>query len=281
MTNPSDSTPAFRYTPQLANQIERSWQQYWVDNGTFNAPNPVGDLAPADGQALPEDKLFVQDMFPYPSGAGLHVGHPLGYIATDVYARFHRMMGKNVLHTLGYDAFGLPAEQYAIQTGTHPRTTTMANIENMRRQLDALGLGHDRRRSIATTDPEYYRWTQWIFLKIYNSWFDEAQQKARPIEELYPLLESGELSTKDGRAYGELSDVEKREAVDAFRHALLIAPSYGVLSNLGTIYISMGEPTRAEPFLRRALAIQRAKSRCPIPPGKMEIRSLSEKSRNR
>jgi len=217
MTNPSDSTPAFRYTPQLANQIERSWQQYWVDNGTFNAPNPVGDLAPADGQALPEDKLFVQDMFPYPSGAGLHVGHPLGYIATDVYARFHRMMGKNVLHTLGYDAFGLPAEQYAIQTGTHPRTTTMANIENMRRQLDALGLGHDRRRSIATTDPEYYRWTQWIFLKIYNSWFDEAQQKARPIEELYPLLESGELSTKDGRAYGELSDVEKREAVDAFR----------------------------------------------------------------
>ncbi|GAB3700732.1 leucine--tRNA ligase [Corynebacterium nasicanis] len=215
MTNPSDSTPAFRYTPQLANDIERSWQQFWVDNGTFNAPNPVGDLA--DGRTLPEDKLFVQDMFPYPSGAGLHVGHPLGYIATDVYARFHRMMGKNVLHTLGYDAFGLPAEQYAIQTGTHPRTTTMANIENMRRQLDALGLGHDRRRSVATTDPEYYRWTQWIFLQIYNSWFDEEQQKARPIAELYPLLESGALRTRDGRVYGELSDVDKRQAVDDFR----------------------------------------------------------------
>ncbi|WIM70936.1 leucine--tRNA ligase [Corynebacterium suedekumii] len=217
MTNPSDSTPAFRYTPQLANQIEQAWQQYWTDNGTFNAPNPVGDLAPADGEKLPEDKLFVQDMFPYPSGAGLHVGHPLGYIATDVYARYNRMLGKNVLHTLGYDAFGLPAEQYAIQTGTHPRTTTMANIENMRRQLGALGLGHDQRRSVATTDPEYYRWTQWIFLQIYNSWFDTQQQKARPIAELIPLLESGELPTPDGRAYGELGDVEKQQAVDEYR----------------------------------------------------------------
>lgn len=217
MTNPSDSTPAFRYTPQLANQIEQAWQQYWTDNGTFNAPNPVGDLAPADGQQLPEDKLFVQDMFPYPSGAGLHVGHPLGYIATDVFARYNRMLGKNVLHTLGYDAFGLPAEQYAIQTGTHPRTTTMANIENMRRQLGALGLGHDRRRSVATTDPEYYRWTQWIFLQIYNAWFDEEQQKARPVSELLPLLESGELPTPDGRAYGELTAVEKQQAVDAYR----------------------------------------------------------------
>ncbi|GAB2516467.1 Leucine--tRNA ligase [Corynebacterium atrinae] len=217
MTNPSESTPAFRYTPQLANQIEQAWQQYWTDNGTFNAPNPVGDLAPADGSSLPENKLFVQDMFPYPSGAGLHVGHPLGYIATDVYARFNRMLGKNVLHTLGYDSFGLPAEQYAIQTGTHPRTTTMANIENMRRQLGALGLGHDQRRSVATTDPEFYRWTQWIFLQIYNSWFDKEQQKARPISELIPLLEAGELPTPDGRAYGELTAVEKQQAVDEYR----------------------------------------------------------------
>ncbi|MDO5455189.1 MAG: leucine--tRNA ligase, partial [Corynebacterium sp.] len=216
MTTPSE-TPAHRYNAAKANEIETTWQRYWDDQDTFNAPNPVGDLAPADGQQLPEDKLFVQDMFPYPSGAGLHVGHPLGYIATDVFARYHRMLGKNVLHTLGYDAFGLPAEQYAIQTGTHPRTTTMNNIENMRRQLGSLGLGHDRRRSVATTDPEFYKWTQWIFLQIYNSWFDEEQQKARPIAELIADLESGARTTKDGRVYAELDDVEKQEAVDEFR----------------------------------------------------------------
>ncbi|NLG55620.1 MAG: class I tRNA ligase family protein, partial [Rhodococcus sp.] len=112
----TDAAPAHRYSADLAGRIEQRWQDSWIDNGTFNAPNPVGDLA----GDLPADKLFVQDMFPYPSGAGLHVGHPLGYIATDVYARYHRMLGHNVLHTLGYDAFGLPAEQYAVQTGTHP-----------------------------------------------------------------------------------------------------------------------------------------------------------------
>ncbi|WJZ19105.1 Leucine--tRNA ligase [Corynebacterium guangdongense] len=208
--------PAHRYTNELANQIEVKWQQYWNDNGTFNAPNPVGELA-EPGKELPEDKLFVQDMFPYPSGAGLHVGHPLGYIATDVYARYNRMLGKNVLHTLGYDAFGLPAEQYAIQTGTHPRTTTMKNIENMRRQLGQLGLGHDPRRSVATTDTEFYRWTQWIFLQIYNSWFDAEQQKARPIAELIAELEDGTRRTADGRDYNELSGVEKQEAIDEFR----------------------------------------------------------------
>ena len=120
------------------------------------------------------------DMFPYPSGSGLHVGHPLGYIATDVFARFRRMAGDNVLHTLGYDAFGLPAEEYARQTGTHPRTTTQANVANMRRQLRALGLGHDARRSIATTDPDYYRWTQWIFLQIFNSWYDTDADQGAP-----------------------------------------------------------------------------------------------------
>jgi leucyl-tRNA synthetase len=216
MTTPSE-TPAHRYNAAKANEIETTWQRYWNDQDTFNAPNPVGDLAPADGGQLPEDKLFVQDMFPYPSGAGLHVGHPLGYIATDVFARYHRMLGKNVLHTLGYDAFGLPAEQYAIQTGTHPRTTTMNNIENMRRQLGSLGLGHDRRRSVATTDPEFYKWTQWIFLQIYNSWFDEERQKARPIAELIADLESGARTTKDGRVYAELDDVDKQHAVDEFR----------------------------------------------------------------
>ena len=232
--NVSNTGPEHRYTPQLANQIESRWQQYWDDNGTFHAPNPTGDLALADG-TLPEDKLFVQDMFPYPSGAGLHVGHPLGYIATDVFARFNRLLGKNVLHTLGYDAFGLPAEQYAIQTGTHPRTTTVANIANMRRQLGSLGLGHDKRRSVATIDPEFYRWTQWIFLQIYQSWFDEQQQKARPIGELYPLLESGELATKDGREYASLSEEEKDRAVDEFRLVYLSDSTVNWCPGLGTV----------------------------------------------
>lgn len=233
-TEKTSTGPEHRYTPQLANQIESRWQQYWDDNGTFHAPNPTGDLALADG-TLPEDKLFVQDMFPYPSGAGLHVGHPLGYIATDVFARFNRLLGKNVLHTLGYDAFGLPAEQYAIQTGTHPRTTTVANIANMRRQLGSLGLGHDKRRSVATIDPEFYRWTQWIFLQIYQSWFDEQQQKARPIDELYPLLESGELATKDGREYTSLSEEEKDRAVDEFRLVYLSDSTVNWCPGLGTV----------------------------------------------
>ncbi|MDK4257588.1 leucine--tRNA ligase [Corynebacterium propinquum] len=233
-TEKTSTGPEHRYTPQLANQIESRWQQYWDENGTFHAPNPTGDLALADG-TLPEDKLFVQDMFPYPSGAGLHVGHPLGYIATDVFARFNRLLGKNVLHTLGYDAFGLPAEQYAIQTGTHPRTTTVANIKNMRRQLGALGLGHDKRRSVATIDPEFYRWTQWIFLQIFNSWFDEQQQKARPIDELYPLLESGELATKDGREYASLSEEEKARVVDEFRLVYLSDSTVNWCPGLGTV----------------------------------------------
>ena len=130
-------------------------------------------------------------MFPYPSGVGLHVGHPLGYIATDVYGRYLRMTGHNVLHALGYDAFGLPAEQYAVQTGQHPRTTTEANIVTMRRQLRRLGLAHDPRRSVATIDPEFYRWTQWIFLQIYNSWYDAEQDRARPIAELEAELAAG------------------------------------------------------------------------------------------
>ncbi|KXI16127.1 leucine--tRNA ligase [Corynebacterium sp. CMW7794] len=232
MTNPSEST-AHRYTPELANQIEKTWQQYWKDHGTFNAPNPTGPLA-GEGE-LPKDKLNIQDMFPYPSGVGLHVGHPLGYIATDTYARFNRMLGKNVLHTLGYDAFGLPAEQYAIQTGTHPRTTTMANIENMRRQLGMLGLGHDPRRSVASTDPEFYKWTQWIFLQIYNSWFDDRAQKARPIAELIKELEVGKRKTKDGRFYADLTPEEKREAVDEFRLVYLSNSTVNWCPGLGTV----------------------------------------------
>jgi len=146
-------TPQHRYTAELAGQIEHAWQQTWAESGTFNVPNPVGELAPPDGSPVPADKMFVQDMFPYPSGEGLHVGHPLGYIATDVYARYYRMTGHNVLHALGFDSFGLPAEQYAIQTGTHPSVTTQANINNFRRQIKSLGFSYDWDREVDTTDP--------------------------------------------------------------------------------------------------------------------------------
>ena len=125
---------------------------------------------------MPQDKLYLLDMFPYPSGKGLHVGHPLGYIGTDVMGRYMRMIGRNVLHTIGYDAFGLPAEQYAVRTGTHPRTTTEENITRYRAQLRRLGFGHDQRRSVATTDPEFFRWTQWIFTQLFEAWYDDSRR---------------------------------------------------------------------------------------------------------
>ncbi|WP_063062288.1 leucine--tRNA ligase [Nocardia sienata] len=206
-------TPAHRYTAELAGEIERRWQQRWSERGTFFAPNPVGPLA---GE-VPADKLFVQDMFPYPSGAGLHVGHPLGYIATDVFARYHRMRGRNVLHALGYDAFGLPAEQYAVQTGAHPRDTTESNIATMQRQLDRLGLGHDRRRSFATTDPEYYKWTQWIFLRIYNAWYDQEIGRARPIAELEQQFATGARPAPDGKDWASMPAAERNAVLDSYR----------------------------------------------------------------
>jgi leucyl-tRNA synthetase len=230
MSNSSESTP-FRYTPELAGDIEARWQNTWREQGTFIAPYPVGDLADPD-QALPDDKLFVQDMFPYPSGVGLHVGHPLGYIATDVYARYNRMLGRNVLHTLGYDAFGLPAEQYAVQTGTHPRTTTQANIDNMERQLGRLGLGHDRRRVVATTDTDFYRWTQWIFLRIYNSWFDTDAQKARPIAE---LEEKFIAEGVDGTAWADLTPKQQQEALDEHRLVYRSNSTVNWCPGLGTV----------------------------------------------
>ena len=194
------STPEHRYDAALARDLEARWQQRWADEGTFHAPNPTGDLA--DGWAERgegREPLFVMDMFPYPSGSGLHVGHPLGYIATDVYARFHRMRGRNVLHTLGYDAFGLPAEEYARRTGTHPRVSTEANITTMRSQLRQLGLGHDARRSISTIDPDYYRWTQWIFGQLFDSWYDTEADRARPIDDLAELFAKGEREAVDPR----------------------------------------------------------------------------------
>jgi leucyl-tRNA synthetase len=209
--------PRFRYTAELAGRIEQQWQDNWNRWGTFNVPNPVGSLAPTDGTTVPRDKMFVQDMFPYPSGEGLHVGHPLGYIATDVYARYFRMTGRNVLHALGFDAFGLPAEQYAVQTGTHPRTRTEANIGNFRRQLGRLGLGHDQRRSFATTDVDYYTWTQWIFLQIYNAWFDPDQNRARPVADLVAELDSGTRTPGDHRVWAELTPEERADVIDGHR----------------------------------------------------------------
>ena len=151
------------------------------------------------------EKVYLLDMFPYPSGSGLHVGHPLGFIGTDVLGRYLRMTGRNVLHTMGFDAFGLPAEQYAVQTGTHPRKTTEENIQRYKAQLRQLGLAHDQRRSVATTDVEFYRWTQWIFLQIYNSWYDGCRGRARS-PSWRRSSPPGRAPTPDGRPWAELTD---------------------------------------------------------------------------
>jgi leucyl-tRNA synthetase len=227
--------PRYRYTAELAGRIEGAWQDNWNRMGTFNVPNPVGSLAPSDGSAVPEDKMFVQDMFPYPSGEGLHVGHPLGYIATDVYARYFRMIGRNVLHALGFDAFGLPAEQYAVQTGTHPRTRTEANIVNFRRQLGRLGFGHDNRRSFSTTDAEFYKWTQWIFLQIYNAWFDPAANRARPIADMVAAFDSGDRQLDDGRDWATLSAGERADVIDAHRLVYRADSMVNWCPGLGTV----------------------------------------------
>ncbi|MFL6143892.1 MAG: leucine--tRNA ligase [Labedaea sp.] len=231
MSDAAEAVPAHRYTAALAGAIERRWQQHWEEHGSFHAPNPVGPLA----GPVPADKLFVQDMFPYPSGAGLHVGHPLGFIGTDVFARFHRMDGRNVLHTMGFDAFGLPAEQFAVQTGQHPRKTTEENMRTYLRQLRRLGLGHDERRRIATMDPRYYRWTQWIFLRIFNSWYDERAGRARPIEELAAEYAQGTRSTPDGRDWGELTGAERRAVIDSHRLAYLSDAPVNWVPGLGTV----------------------------------------------
>ena len=159
--------------------FESKWQQHWDEHKTFHTPNPGDEDFDAS-----KPKYFILDMFPYPSGAGLHVGHPEGYTATDILGRYKKMNGHNVLHPMGWDAFGLPAEQYAIKTGQHPRITTEQNIDNFRRQLKSLGFGYDWDREVNTTDPNYVRWTQWIFLQLYNSYFNEETQKAAPISEL-------------------------------------------------------------------------------------------------
>ncbi|MGP3706422.1 leucine--tRNA ligase [Gordonia paraffinivorans] len=242
-TNGSAGATAHRYTAEVAGELEQRWQKAWSEQHAYEAPNPVGplagDLSPYGGaSADAPDKLFVQDMFPYPSGAGLHVGHPLGFIASDVYARFQRMTGKNVLHTMGFDSFGLPAEQYAVQTGTHPRTTTEKNIERYLGQIRRLGLGHDERRRVATTDVEFYRWTQWIFLQIYNAWFDPEQKKARRISELVDEFASGarELPGEHaGKSWADLSQAERNEILDDHRLVYLSDSLVNWCPGLGTV----------------------------------------------
>ena len=233
----SDKTrggPRFRYNAGLAAEIEARWQDRWEREGTFHTPNPSGPLG--DTAALAgREKLFVMDMFPYPSGAGLHVGHPLGYIATDVYSRYKRMKGFNVLHTLGYDSFGLPAEQHAIATGIHPRVNTEQNVANMRRQLRRLGLGHDPRRSVSTTDEAFYRWTQWIFLQIHGAWYDTGAGRARPIGELVAQYADGTRPTPDGRPWSSLGAAERAHVLDSHRLAYLSEAPVNWCPGLGTI----------------------------------------------
>ncbi|MCX4732152.1 leucine--tRNA ligase [Streptomyces sp. NBC_01363] len=234
-TNSAAETAApHRYTAAMAADIEARWQDFWDAEGTYEAPNPTGDLA-GDPELAARSKKFIMDMFPYPSGAGLHVGHPLGYIATDVFARHQRMTGHNVLHTLGFDAFGLPAEQYAVQTGTHPRVSTEANIENMTAQLRRLGLGHDKRRSFATIESEYYKWTQWIFLQIFNSWYDTEADRARPITELVAQFESGARPTPDGRDWSALSAAERADILGEYRLAYASDAPVNWSPGLGTV----------------------------------------------
>ena len=175
--------------------IERKWQSWWAEHKTFKAENESA-----------KPKYYVLDMFPYPSGAGLHVGHPLGYIASDIFSRYKRLKGFNVLHPMGYDAFGLPAEQYAIQTGQHPEKTTRDNVARYRQQLDRIGFSYDWDREFRTCDPDYYKWTQWAFLKMFGSWYDKALDKARPIEELEAAFEKGgsaavDAACSDGPAF--------------------------------------------------------------------------------
>ena len=170
-------------------EIEKKWREYWIANEIYKVK---------EDESKP--KYYVLDMFPYPSGAGLHVGHPLGYIASDIYSRFKRLQGFNVLHPMGYDAYGLPAEQYAIQTGQHPEVTTKNNIARYREQMDKIGFSYDWSREVRTCEPIYYKWTQWAFIKMFNSYYDNTLQKAMPIAAL-ELIFSEKGSEEIGRAH--------------------------------------------------------------------------------
>ncbi len=190
--------------------IEKKWQDHWKQTNAYKVPNVSA-----------KPKFYVLDMFPYPSGAGLHVGHPLGYIASDIFSRFKRLKGFNVLHPMGYDAFGLPAEQYAIEHGIHPAVSTDQNINNFRKQLDNIGFCFDWDREVRTCEPGYYKWTQWIFLQLFNSWFNSDTQKATPIAELVKLFEEkgSQSSSVKSSAYSFTAtewksfDAEKQQTI--------------------------------------------------------------------
>jgi leucyl-tRNA synthetase len=235
-----EDVPPYRYTAALAAQIESRWQERWEREETFHAANPVGALSKGFTAVAGRRKYYLNDMFPYPSGAGLHVGHPLGYIGTDVLGRYLRMNGHHVVHTMGFDAFGLPAEQYAIETGQHPRVTTAANIETFRQQLRRLGLGHDRRRSVVTSDTGFYRWTQWIFLQIFEAWYDDAAGRARPLTALIAELDAGAREPAPGtnpfgRRWAALSQAERRHVIDDHRLAYLREAPVNWCPGLGTV----------------------------------------------
>ncbi|MGY8756357.1 MAG: class I tRNA ligase family protein, partial [Phycisphaerales bacterium] len=184
MTSEPDNTILHNYCAKTANELETRWQSRWAKDDVYAVGNP-GDA----GFDATKPKFYCLDMFPYPSGAGLHVGHPVGYIGSDIISRFKRMGGYNVLHPMGWDAFGLPAEQYAIETGVHPAITTKKAIDTFRGQLQRIGFSYDWSREFATIDPDYYKWTQWIWLQAYNAWFDPTSQSAKPISTLMEALE--------------------------------------------------------------------------------------------
>ncbi|MCW5907421.1 MAG: leucine--tRNA ligase [Chitinophagales bacterium] len=197
-------------------EIEDKWKKIWAEKEVYKVTEDSS-----------KPKYYVLDMFPYPSGAGLHVGHPLGYVASDIYARYKRMKGYNVLHPMGYDAFGLPAEQYAIETGTHPAETTAKAIKRYREQLDKIGFSFDWSREVKTCDPDYYKWTQWIFLKLFNSWYNKEANKAEPIETLIEKLKSGDskFEIRNSRfeivSWNDLSDIEQQNVLMNYRLAYL------------------------------------------------------------
>ena len=204
--------------------IESRWQAWWAANKTYKADN---------GSDKP--KFYVLDMFPYPSGAGLHVGHPLGYIASDIFARYKRLKGFNVLHPMGYDAFGLPAEQYAIQTGQHPEVTTTQNVNRYREQLDRIGFSFDWDREVRTCDPAYYKWTQWAFLKMFESWYDPAADKARPISELVARFQTEGYEDVTPALWAAASDKEKSDILMRYRIAYQGETSVNWCEGLGTV----------------------------------------------
>ncbi len=204
--------------------IEQKWQAYWAANKEFKV---VEDTS--------KPKYYVLDMFPYPSGAGLHVGHPLGYIASDIFARYKRLKGFNVLHPMGYDAFGLPAEQYAIQTGQHPELTTEQNVSRYRRQLDRIGFSYDWDREVRTCDPKFYKWTQWAFLKMFDSWYDPSADKARPVAELVAKFESTGYDDVTPSQWKSASEKEKSDILMRYRIAYQGETSVNWCEGLGTV----------------------------------------------